>query len=191
MRPAKGQEDGIRALARLTSDGLPVVLDIIGDGPAEYRAELESVAEALAVKDRVVFRGFTDDVAATLSDSAMTLMTSRFEVFGRVVVESLAHGTPVVASRAGGIPEVVREGATGLCYRPGDHKDLAAKIAMLIADRSLYEKLASDGWRDVRQRFSKESYVNAVRGVVLQAVARGPRVDDVSETGSGLDSAGT
>ncbi len=190
VQSAKGQEDGIRALARLVSNNLPVVLDIIGDGPADYRAELESLAETLSVKDRVLFKGFTDDVGGVLSDSAVTLMTSRFEVFGRVVVESLAYGTPVVAARAGGILEVVKEGTTGLCYCPGNHEELAAKIAMLIADRTLYERLVSDGWRDATRRFSKEAYVNAITGVLFQASERGLRFGRAFESGGGLGRAG-
>ncbi|MBZ9740974.1 MULTISPECIES: glycosyltransferase family 4 protein [unclassified Mesorhizobium] len=128
----KGTEFLIRAIALLKSSGLSVGLDIYGDGP--IRISLQELSRALQVDDLIVFHGKTDRPQECFGKALATVIPSIVESFGMVAIESMATGTPVIASRAGGLPEVIEDGVSGILFKPADHVDLAAKIRSLFED---------------------------------------------------------
>ncbi len=168
--PIKGQDEAIRALALLLDEGLQVRLEIIGSGSPEYLKQLETLTTELGIADHVFFRGYSDDVPGQLKDTAVTLIPSRFEPFGRIAVESIACGTPVVAASVGGLKEIVSDGVTGMLYSPGTPAELAEKISKLLRDRDLYLAIVHDGWRDVTQRFSTEQYIDGVWDIFTETL---------------------
>lgn len=181
VHPAKGQEDGIRAIPVLLAAGFSVNLVIIGGGFPDYLDRLKVMANELSVADHVSFKGYAANVPRELDSAAITLITSRFEAFGRIAIESLAHGTPVVAAATGGLPEVISERNTGLLYKPGDYLELAARVAELIKDRVLYETLVTNGWNDVTQRFTEDRYVNGARRVIHAVIGETTTVETASQ----------
>lgn len=170
VQPVKGQEDAIRALPALLTEGLPVRLEIMGSGTSEYIAYLENLAAELRVADYVSFKGYVMDIAGQLDGIAAVLVPSRYEPFGRVAVESQAHGVPVVAAAAGGLPEIVLDGKTGLLFPPRNFNQLAAKVAILLQDRALYESFVAGAWLHVTQQFTQDRYVAGVWAVMLNAI---------------------
>jgi D-inositol-3-phosphate glycosyltransferase len=150
----KGAEYAIEALARLRAEPAPL-LALAGDGP--YRADLERLAAACGVADRVLFLGDVAHAAmpALLPAVDIVLGTSFVnETFGITLCEALACERPVIASNFGGFREVVRDGETGLLVPPQDAVALAAALAALLADPARRAAYGVAGRRDVAARFS-------------------------------------
>ncbi len=125
-------EKGIRTLLRAwTHDAVDIPLKICGDGP--LRAE---VVRAAAANPRVEWAGRLglEEVYETMGSAALVVVPSEwFEPFGRVVIEAYAKGVPVVASRIGALEELIADGETGLLVEPGNARDLAEKVAAVVA----------------------------------------------------------
>jgi glycogen(starch) synthase len=138
----KGLDTLIRALPLLPA---ATTVTLAGDGPE--RGALERLASDLGVGDRVTVTGFLPhrDVPALLAGADVVVLPSRYEELGTALVEAMAAGRPVVASRVGGIPELVRDGVDGLLVPPGDPVALAAAIDRLLGDRRLAARLGASG----------------------------------------------
>jgi glycosyltransferase involved in cell wall biosynthesis len=140
----KGQDVAIDALARMArrSDRTSAPhLVLVGEGPD--RGALETQAARLGVAGRVRFAGLRarDDVADLLHAADLFVHAARWEGFGRVVAEAMAAGRPVVATRVGGLPEVVTDGATGILIEPEQPDALAHAADELLADRPRAQQL--------------------------------------------------
>jgi 2-deoxystreptamine N-acetyl-D-glucosaminyltransferase/2-deoxystreptamine glucosyltransferase len=115
----------------------PAHLVIVGDGPDRKR--IEALVAASPVADRITLHGFVEHeiIPSVLGSLDVLVLPSEYEELGSVLVEAMVAGLPVVASRVGGIPEVVEEGRTGVLVTPGDAVELAAAIDRLLGDPSL------------------------------------------------------
>ncbi|HEY6744543.1 MAG TPA: glycosyltransferase family 4 protein [Mycobacteriales bacterium] len=138
----KGLDTLVRAVPLLPA-GRPVTL--AGDGPE--RGALERLAAGLGVADRVRVTGFLPHraVPGLLAGAEVAVLPSRYEELGTALVEAMAAGRPVVASRVGGIPELVRDGVDGLLVPPGDPVALAAAIGRVLADPAVAAGLGASG----------------------------------------------
>lgn len=132
----KGHAYLIDALAGL--DGVQLL--VVGDGPE--RAALEARARALGLDRRVCFLGVREDALSILALADACALPSLYEGFGIVVLEAMALGVPVVASRTGGLPEVIRDGETGLLVPPADPRALAAALRSVLFDPDLARRVA-------------------------------------------------
>jgi N-acetyl-alpha-D-glucosaminyl L-malate synthase BshA len=133
MRPVKRIADVVRIFARIHKQ-VRSKLVFVGDGPERPIATAE--ADALGITDRVIFLGKQDSVAELLACADLLLLPSASESFGLVALEAMAAGVPVVASRAGGLPEVVEDGVAGYLGEIGDVEAMAdAAISILSDDR--------------------------------------------------------
>lgn len=170
----KGAEFVIRAVA-----GLPEArLVLAGDGPE--RGALERLARQLGVEQRVTFLGMLtpDDVAAryrraaVLAFPAVTDWKGEQEGFGMVLVEAMRSGLPIVATRSGGIPDVVSDGRTGLLVPERDAGALGAALGRVLGDPVLARRLATAAQSDVAQRFAPERVARVFDDVYRQATSR-------------------
>lgn len=167
FRPVKRVEDVVRVFERVSAK-LPARLLLVGDGPERGRAQ--RVAEDLGVDDRVVFLGKQQSVVEILSCADLFLLPSESEAFGLVALEAMACGVPVVATRVGGIPEVVSEPAAGRLTEVGDVEGMAEAALSLLADGEWAR--ASEAARAAAARFSADVVVpryEALYGRVLGA----------------------
>jgi glycosyltransferase involved in cell wall biosynthesis len=143
----KGADVLLDAFRQLREAHPTARLTVIGDGPDRER--LEALSADLVAEGRVSFLGWLgrDGVAACLASCAVVVVPSRWpEIFGRVVLEALQTGRAVVASRTGGLPELV--GAdNGLLVAPGDAAELAAALSGLLGDRATLERLGEGSAR--------------------------------------------
>jgi len=153
-----------RALERMNS-----VLVMVGDGPD--RLPLERQAEALGVQSRVRFVGEQHDLVPWLSSSDVFLLPSSQESFGLAALEAMACEVPVVASRVGGLPEVIEDGRTGfLC--PQDAVDLmAARVAELLHDEELATAIGRTAAERVRENFCADKVVPLYEDCYAAALA--------------------
>ncbi len=157
VRPSKGQEDAVRALARLRR--ADAVLDVVGDGTERDVAALGNLAAGLGVAGRVRLHGGRPDPVPWLDGADVVVVPSRDEAFGRVAVEAMKRGRPVVGAARGGTAELVRDGETGRSYVPGDVDGLAAALDGLLADDPERARLARAGWAWARAAFTPERHL--------------------------------
>jgi L-malate glycosyltransferase len=142
------------ALRALVSDRMPgsVRLDIIGSGPQQE--DLQRAAVALGLVDRVSFHGFQRNVADWLAHLDALLMPSFHEGLPYALLEAMSLGVPVIASRVGGLAEVLHHDATGLLVEPGDAEGIALAVARIAGSRELASRLGGAAAHDQRQNFN-------------------------------------
>jgi glycosyltransferase involved in cell wall biosynthesis len=123
-----------------------VELLIVGDpGSQGYLRALRRMAGESGAGDRIRFLGHSEDVFAILRQSDAALMCSRCEAFGRVTVEGMLAGKPVIGARSGGTPEIVRDETDGLLYEPCNPPDLARKIRFLCEHPEAAARMGASG----------------------------------------------
>lgn len=143
--PEKGVEHLLRAVARLPARAAHT--SIVGDGPEAVH--LQRCAEDLGVAGRTAFLGLRDDVAELLRDTDVFVHPATWaEAFGLTIVEAMATGCAVIASRIGAIPELVEDGTSGLLVPPGDDVALANALTALLEDPAARARIG----RAARQR---------------------------------------
>lgn len=165
----KGAQDAVQALALLPDTSVHLVL--VGDGAR--RDDLRGLARHLGLDGRVHLVGRVDDVraAATVGAADVALVPSRYEPFGLVALEAMAAGTPVVASTAGGLTDVVSDEETGLAVPPAAPERLAEAISRLLGDPTLAARLAERALRAVHERFGWAAVAVATAEVYADARA--------------------
>lgn len=154
LSPEKGQAGLLSALATLRDRGVAVSLTLVGNGPEEEA--LRGYARALGVEALVHFAGRLDERAtlAAIAEADVLALPSFMEGLPVVLMEAMALGVPVVATRVAGIPELVRDGETGLLFDPADWHGLADAIATLARDPDLRARLAEGGRRRIEEEFA-------------------------------------
>jgi glycosyltransferase involved in cell wall biosynthesis len=164
----KGQDVVLHALARLHEEepGAKLVFYRRSMDPA-YEAQLRTTVEELALADSVEFGGFRDDVVNLLPNFDCLVVASRAEPFGLVLLEAMRAGVPIVASNAGGVPEIVSDGVNGLLFEPGDDAGLSAALLRIRRDSQLAQQLVANGPEIVRSQFSFERQVESVEAIFL------------------------
>jgi len=156
FRPVKRVADIVRIFARVKEE-VPSVLVMVGDGPDRVVAEAE--AKRLGVQDDIQFLGKIDIVAPLLAAADLFLLPSDRESFGLSALEALASGVPVVGTRAGGLPEVVRHGETGVLCDVGDVEGMADAAVRILRDNTGWRDMSTLAAADARERFSIEDIV--------------------------------
>ena len=151
FRAVKRVRDVVDVYARVARE-MPSVLVMVGDGPERIDAEQE--ARRLGVQDDVFFLGKLEAVAPLLASADLFLLPSQSESFGLSALEALATGVPVIGTRAGGLPEVVRDGETGALCAVGDVEGMAGEAIALLRDPARWHETSTRAAADARRRFS-------------------------------------
>jgi glycosyltransferase involved in cell wall biosynthesis len=141
----------IKAFARVIPAFPCARLVLVGDGP--LRGELEGLARSLALNGAVLFAGYQSNPERYLAAMDVFVLPSRAEAMPLVIPEAWAAGRPVVASRVGGIPDLIADGKTGLLVEPGDVDGLTARLRQLLADPPAARELGRAGRELARARY--------------------------------------
>lgn len=158
---AKGQLDAIQAHQQLLSKGMPSALHIIGQ--KSDRVYFEEITHYIR-EHQIPGIHFIDHCTqpfALIKDNAVGLVCSRNEAFGRITIEYMMAGVPVVGADAGNTPSLIDDGHNGLLYDPGNASMLAEKIALLITGQ-IVEKLTAQARSYAQQHFNAAQYSNTV-----------------------------
>jgi glycosyltransferase involved in cell wall biosynthesis len=152
LSPEKGQAGLLEAFAKVAVEQ-DLELLLVGDGPD--RAQLEDRATALGITTQVTFAGRCGEKAtlAQIAASDVLVLPSFMEGLPIVLMEAMALGTPVIASRVAGVPELVVDGESGLLFTPSDWDGLADCLRRLSSDQALRERLAAGARSAVRDHF--------------------------------------
>lgn len=153
FRKLKRIDHVVEILARV-AERVPAQLLLLGDGPE--RPAVEEQVRGLGLDAAVHFLGMQRDVVSALQRSDVFLLPSDTEGFGLAALEALSCGVPVVASAVGGVPEVIRDGATGLLCASGDVEGMAAAVLRLAADPALHRAMSTAAREDALLRFKQE-----------------------------------
>ncbi|MBV9255855.1 MAG: glycosyltransferase family 4 protein [Actinobacteria bacterium] len=158
LSPVKGIDVFLRAVAQLRAEGRDVAGVVVGSeqrGYADHAAELHRLRDALGLGDAVTFAGYLEDTRDALAGSAVYVQPARWEGVPLAVLEAMAAGAPVVATDVGGVRDVITSGLNGLLVPPDDPAALAAAVARLLDDPDLAARLAVEGRRLARERYSR------------------------------------
>jgi len=168
FRPVKRTGDVVEVLARVAARR-PCRLLLVGDGP-ERSACLER-ARQLGVADRVQAPGPSREVVELLSMADVLLLPSAMEAFGLAALEAMGCSLPVVASRVGGLPELMGEGISGFLCPVGDVEAMAAATLALLEDRGLARRLGAGGRARAETLFATSSVVERYVGLYRRLLA--------------------
>ena len=169
----KGQRDFLQAAAEVNQHRSDVYFAIVGgdSSPASapdhksYIRELKELAEELGISDRVIFTGFRIDMPDVMASLDVLVSASWAEPFGRVLIEAMAAGKPVVATAAGGAPEIVQNGITGILVPPKDPQAIAKAVLYILQDSQVRQKMGSAGQRRTQEHFSLDRNIKETQAI--------------------------
>ncbi|MFQ6091060.1 MAG: N-acetyl-alpha-D-glucosaminyl L-malate synthase BshA, partial [Candidatus Bipolaricaulia bacterium] len=156
FRKVKRIADIIKAFALIDRE-VDSRLYMVGEGPE--REPAEGLARRLGINDRVTFWGNVSDVAEILGRADLFLLPSEQESFGLAALEAMSCGVPVIATRVGGLPEVVRHGRDGYLVEVGDVTAMAQRAREILGDESLRERMGTQARERVLKEFTPERIV--------------------------------
>ncbi|MBW2063757.1 MAG: glycosyltransferase family 4 protein [Deltaproteobacteria bacterium] len=173
----KGHNVLITAFKKISQEVENARLVIVGEG--YLLDELTCQVKDLGLEEFVVFTGFVEDVPGIISTFDVAVLPSFFEGMGRVLLEAMAMEKPVVASRVGGIPDLVDDGKNGFLVNPRDPDALAGSIVKLLKDRALAGSMGKAGLEKICDKYSAKQMVRAIEGVYREILnKKGVNLED-------------
>lgn len=166
----KGHDILLHAFHKVRQVKAEAKLVIVGEG---YLLEkLKGHAERLGLDGDVLFPGFQMDVAPLVATFDVAVLPSLFEGMGRVLLEAMALEKPVVASRVGGIPDLVEHGVNGYLVRPGDSEELQAAILRILNDPLRAREMGQAGRKKIKSEFDARVMVESIEAVYRELLSR-------------------
>ena len=166
----KGHGVLIEAFKLLKEKITDAKLVIVGEG--HLYDELFRMVDTNGLRESVLFTGFQMDVSEIIATFDVAVLPSFFEGMGRVILEAMAMERPVVASRVGGIPDLIEQDLNGLLVRPGDVKELADALEKLLNDKRLARKMGREGRKRIKEQFSAHAMVQSIEKVYRELLSR-------------------
>jgi len=163
IEPGKGQHLLLDAALKLIIKGIKVQVAIIGHvmDQAYYENLQQKVIDFDSV-DLISFAGFHPNPTSVMGCFDVIVLASKAETFGLVLPEAMRAGVAVIGSNAGGVPEIIQDGETGLLFSPEDSDELATSLEKLINDPELHKRLAVNGKAFADANFSEEKHFTAL-----------------------------
>lgn len=162
LRPVKGHEFFLEALSGVVPRIPQVLAAITGDGEPRFRENLRRRVNTLGLDHNVVFMGTVPDMPAFYRACDLICIPSRSEPFGRTAIEAMAVGTPIVATRVGGLAETIDDGKTGLLVEYGNTQVLTERLYGLMIDPSLAFRTGDFARSSVGSLFSRDGYARRI-----------------------------
>ncbi|HLE61961.1 MAG TPA: glycosyltransferase, partial [Pyrinomonadaceae bacterium] len=172
FRPVKRPVDCVDILARVRGKGIDAKLVMVGDG--SERTNCEHRARCLGIYENCVFVGKQPKIVDYLSASDVLLLPSEQESFGLAALEAMACEVPVVASRVGGVPEVVTDGETGFLAAVGDLDKMADDAALLLRDHELRTAMGKRARESAISRYRTDIVIPQYLDFYKQVLAKSP-----------------
>jgi glycosyltransferase involved in cell wall biosynthesis len=175
--PIKGYEDLVAAAAQIRQAIPQAMFIAVGDMPkARYERKIRDLIDSYDLQKSFILAGFQSDIASIFSALDLVVLPSRYETFGRVLVEAMALGKPVIGTNVGGIPEIIEDGVTGLLVPPQSPDKLAEAIITILQNPSLARQIGEAGRQRVRERFSVEQHVARIQEIYEELCSSRRRV---------------
>jgi glycosyltransferase involved in cell wall biosynthesis len=178
IRGVKRHEVALRAFEKFSRDGRNTRLLLAGEGP--MRPDMERLAKELGIAEQVIFLGHREDIPDLMAAADVLLLTSRSEGIPQAISQALGVGLPVVATRVGGVPELIETEVTGLLVPPEDAGAVAAALQRVAADPEAAKGLAERGQRHALSRLSLQAMLDRTEDEYRRLLAKAPRHDGVA-----------
>ena len=163
----KGQEYLIQATSKIVTNFPRAKILIVGDcfrpEDKEYEAYLYKLTKNLDLEEHVLFTGYIDNVLEVMSIFDISVTPSLNEPFGRVVVEAMGLGIPVIATNTGGIPEIIEDGISGILVPPKDPDSLSQALLDLISDEEKRKQIGEMGYKRFREHFTMSRTIEEIQ----------------------------
>lgn len=169
----KGHEDLIVALGMLHSMGVAFQCSIFGVGDEQYISQLKQRSRELGISDLVTWHGYVRDADAIYGKMDICVVPSRFDdPFPTVAIEAALQSIPVIATRRGGLPEIVIDGETGFLVAPEKPSETAERLQRLIADPALRRRMGEAARARARDRFTTAQMVDRMESLLMRVSRR-------------------
>lgn len=168
--PWKGHKVLFKSVKALKEKVSNIKLLVVGDEVPQgssYRKKLEIFAKKVGIKDEVIFTGFRNDIPRIMAAIDVFVLPSLGEPFGRVLLEAMAMGKPVVATDSGGVPEIVVNGETGILVPPKDVKAMTEAIYFLITHKKKAQEMGKTGRKRIEEIFTIQQNVQRIQDIYL------------------------
>jgi glycosyltransferase involved in cell wall biosynthesis len=165
LRPQKGIQYMIRALSAVLASNPNTYYLVVGNG--SHRDVLIEEVSKFDVKDRVIFAGMRKDVPRLLTASDVFILPTLTEALPTVLAEAMAAKLPIIASRVGGVPEMIANGQNGCLVEPEDVEDLAQACIDMLANPEKRAGMSAEGWKIVNQKFNIENQVDQLEALYV------------------------
>jgi len=170
LSPEKDHATFLRCAAEVAKACPRACFVVVGDGPERER--IERATAYLGLEGVVRMTGWREDIADVMPAFNVLALTSRSESFPNVILEAMAAGVPVVATRVGGVPEIVEDGRTGLLRAAEDDRGLAREVLRLESDAALRTRIVETAYNVVREEYSIERMVRRYEGLYRELLSR-------------------
>ncbi len=174
--PQKGQKSFLLAVPGVIKRYPETFFLIIGDvfhKEERYKQELLEIAKTSGIENRIRFTGFRRDIGDVIRSLDIVVFPSVApESFGLSILESMVLGKPVIASKIGGVCEIIEDGISGILVEPGHPEQITDRILYLFGDRETYERMGQKAKETVRRNFSLKDYVFAMEKVFREAALK-------------------
>ncbi len=166
LTPVKNQAMLIKACSRLLQEGCDLRLDIAGEGPE--RPALEHLIQSLGMAEKIRLTGHIADTPGFLRALDVFVLPSDSEAHPNALSEAMACGLPCLASRVGGIPEILDDGRGGMMFDPGDERGLAAGLQTLLGSPAIRQAFGAAAWKRIREHYSLHVMMESYRTLYLR-----------------------
>jgi glycosyltransferase involved in cell wall biosynthesis len=170
MTGVKRTDIVLRGFALLRSRGVPATLCMVGDGPD--RRQIEELASELGIVRDCLFTGYQEDVGPFFAAFDVFVLPSANEGTPVTAIEALASGCPVVATRVGGVPDVVQDGEDGILIDPGSPEQLADALVLLAGDPELRARMGAAGRKRTLPRYAVSRLIDDVDALYRELLAK-------------------
>lgn len=174
LSPIKGHLDFIKAMAKVAREVARIKIWIVGDASSRhqaYKEQIQVLVKRLGLWHATSFLGIKRDIPGILGRlDLLVLATTTQEAFGRVIIEAQASGVPVVATRVGGVIDIIEDRKTGILVPPSDPAGMARGIIEIFKNPELAHKLAENAYKKVKQKYNIELMVKNTLGVYEEAL---------------------
>jgi glycosyltransferase involved in cell wall biosynthesis len=172
LQEGKRQEEAVRAVGELKKMGIKARLSIAGEGDVDYKKRLLIIIKKKKLNQSINFLGYNPNPLEFYQKADIVLVCSRAEAFGRVTIEAMKTGKPVIGADAGGTSELIKDGFNGLLYKPGDYKELALKIKYLLDNPNLRQRMGLNAQNWAMKKFSSANYGSDVYKILKKALRK-------------------
>jgi glycosyltransferase involved in cell wall biosynthesis len=170
--PSKGQHIAVKALAQVIKSYPQANIKIIGVGEDAYSQELRQIAKELQLNNNIEFISFRLDPLAELNHCLALLVCSKIEAFGRVTVEGMKLGIPIIAANTGASPEILENGKLGTLFNYPDDKDLAKKMIEVLQNPANVLQKAKQAQVVANKKYSYEAHTEQWKQIIQLAVKK-------------------
>jgi len=175
ITPLKGHLHFIKAMARISRSVPRLKIWIVGDAPASkeaYKEEVQVLVRRLGLWHCTEFLGTQRDIPGILAHlDLVVLATTTHEAFGRVIIEAQAAGVPVVATKVGGVVDIIEDGKNGFLVPPADPKSMADAVMRIFKDTQLARQLSENAYAKVKEKYNVELMVKNTLDVYRDALS--------------------